>query len=379
MTLSLYKVPNLFFALLTASFWLLTGPILGQERVDWRTEADLDKQLLSTFDLTWDQVPLRDGLTRLSRTHRVAIFLDRRVDPDQPIQMTFSNEQLGLGLQRIAATVGIGMSRVGDVIYLGPEETASRLPTVAELQAEFAKACGLPAALELLDRKPRSWERLSKPSEIVTSVAQQAGMKIPNLDAAIKNDLWPAADFPAMRTTDYLTLVLAGYHASYRLAKAGDGVEMILVPIPEELTLTRVYRFAGKHDEAIEKIRQLFPDAKVESDGKSQLAVTGSQQIQEQVAKLLKGGTARSTVVMPGKKQYTMKVEQLPLQLVVNSLRQQLGMEFEIPSGLEDQMKTRISYNVKEADLTALLDAVFGDTTLTYEIDGDKIVVSKKE
>lgn len=374
----LRNLTQLLIGVLTAQILLLGSQAQAQENIDWRTEADLEKQLQSSFDLTWEEVPLRDGLMRLAQTQRVAIFLDRRVDPDQTMKMKFTNERLELGLQRIAAQLGIGMARVGDVIYLGPQETASRLPTVAELQAQFAKSSGYPEAVKLLDRKKYGWPKLSTPGEILTEVATSHGMRWNNLDVVIKHDLWPAVDFPPMKSTEYLSLVLAGYHASYRFNKTDDGVELQLVAIPDELSLTRVYPYAGNHDEAIAKIQELFPDAKVQSDGKRKLAVTGPQQVQEQVAKLLRGGTARNTVVMPGEKRYTLNVEQLPLGPVLKALEQQLGMKFEVPDGMEEALTQRISFSVKTVDVTGLLDAVFKDTDFTYEVQEKKILVTKK-
>ncbi|MHC2066781.1 STN domain-containing protein [Bremerella sp. T1] len=369
---------NLLLGVLTAAFSQLNSPLLAQAPTDWRTEADLDKQLESTFDLTWEDVPLREGLMRLGKTQRVAIFLDRRINPDRPISMTFTNERLELALQRIAAELRLGMSRVGDVIYFGPEETARRLPTVAQLQSQFAKSSGIPEALKFLDQKKYSWPKLATPHEILMSVAEDHGMTWNNLDEVIKHDLWPAADFPAMRTTEYLSLVLAGYHASYRFDKQADGIKLQLVPIPEDLSLTRIYPYSGSHDEAIKKIQELFPEAKVQSDGKRQLAVTGSQQIQDQVAKLLRGGTARNTVVMPGEKRYTLKVEQLPLGPVLDALEKQLGKEFDVPEGMEEELKQRISFDVNAVDLAALLEAIFQETEFAYQVEESKIVIRKK-
>jgi len=372
------NLAQLLIGVLTAQILQLGSLAFAQETIDWRTEADLEKQLQSAFDLVWKDVPLRDGLMNLSHAQRVAIFLDRRVDPDQTLTMKFADERLELGLQRIAAQLGIGMARVGDVIYFGPQETATRLPTVAELQTQFAKSSGHPEAVKLLDRKKYAWPKLSTPVELLTDVADRHSMRWNNLDVVIKHDLWPAVDFPPMKTTEYLTLVLAGYHASYRFNPTDNGVELQLVPIPEELSLTRVYPYAGNHDQAIAKIQELFPDAKVQSDGKRKLAVTGPQQVQDQVGKLLRGGTARNTVVMPGEKRYTLNIEQLPLGPVLGALEQQLRMKFEVSDDMKEEMTQRISFSVKAVNMTGLLDAVFKDTDFAYEIQEDKIVVTKK-
>lgn len=370
---------HLFAVILTAGFSLLGTPASGQEKVEWRTGADLDKQLARPFDLTWDEVPLRAGLTRLAGVQQVAILLDRRVDPDQLMKLSIKNQPLEIGLQTIAAYANIGMSRVGDVIYLGPKETASRLPTVSELQAQFAKSSNINQALKLLDRRDYGWARLATPHDILNNFAEQAGMSWNNLDTVVQHDLWPEGSFPAMKGTDFLTLVLAGYHASYRFEQGAGGPVMELVPIPEELSLTKVHQFRGNHQEAIAKIKQLFPEAKVQSDGKNQLAVTGSAQVQEQVAKLLKGGTARNTIVMPGEKRYTLKTEPQPLGPVLKALGGQLGMEFVLPEGQDNAINQPVAINVKQATLQELLDSIFQETDFTYQILGEKVMVTHKQ
>lgn len=364
--------------LLTAAILLFSLPAQGQEAIDWRTSAELDKQLQRPFDLTWDSVPLRDGLHSISLTQGVAIFLDRRVDPDQEMTMAFSSEPVESGLMRIAAQTGNGMSRVGDVIYIGPESIAKRLPTVAELQAQFAKRGGVPEALKLVSQKHYHWPRLANPRDVLIDVAVAHDMEWTNLDQVVKHDLWPAVDFPAMKTTEFLTLVLAGYDASYRFDKTADGVKLQLVPIPENLSLTRVHRYEGNHRDAIAKIKELFPEATVKSDGEQSIEVIASQEVQEEVAKLLRGRTARNTTVVPGDKVFTLKIQEQPLGPIIQALAAKLGYEAQLPEGMEVELHQRISFSVEKVDMKTLLDAAFADTPFTYELDGTQLLVKKK-
>ncbi len=377
--LSLASKPQILIGgLLTAAILLFSSQLLAQEAIPWRTNADFDQQLQRPFDLTWDSVPLREGLQSISQTQGIAIFLDRRVDPDQEMTMTFSDEPVETGLLRIAAAIGVGMSRVGDVIYLGPEATAKRLPTVAELQNQFAKASGIPEALKLLDHDKYHWEKLATPREILIDVAVAHDMTWSNLDQVVKHDLWPAADFPPLKTTEYLTLVLAGYDASYRFEKTNSGVQMTLVPIPENLSLTRVHRFEGNHRDAVAKILELFPEVAVKSDGKRSIEVTASQEVQEQVAKLLRGGTARNTVVMPGKKVYTLNIKGAPRVAVIQSIAKDVGWEVELPERMEEALNQHIEFSVEKAELKTVLDAVFENSGLSYTLEGNKLIVKKK-
>lgn len=350
----------------------------AQDNVQWRTEAELDQQLERLVDLTWDDVPLRDGLGSLAASQRVAIFLDRRIDPDQLISLKVSDERLEQVLQRVALLAEAGVARVGDVMYVGPSETAGQLPTVAELQSQFARTGDSQFAANLLTRRSYRWERLTPPREILTDIAQAQEMTWTNLETVIPHDLWPEVNLPPLRTTELLTLVLAGFHASYRFQKTPDGVQLELVGIPENLALTKSYRYAGNHDEAITKIRGLYPEAKVESDGK-QLAVTGSHEAQQAVAKLLRGGTVRRGMVTPGEKRYTLTVQQQPLGPVLKALAGQLGLEVVLPEGQDEALSKRTSFSVKEADLPGLLDAIFAESELGYRVEEERLIVTAPE
>ena len=361
--------------LLTAA---LTVGASAQGDIQWRTEGELDQHLDRPVGLTWDDVPLRDGLWSLAAAQRVAIFLDRRIDPEQLISLKVSDERLDQVLQRIALLAGAAVARVGDVMYVGPSETAGQLPTVAELQSQFARNGDSQLGANLLTRRSYRWERLTPPREILTDIAQAQKMTWSNLETVIPHDLWPEANLPPLRTTELLTLVLAGFHASYRFQKTPDGVQLEIVRIPDNLSLTKSYRYAGNHDEAITKIHGLYPEAKVESDGK-QLTIIGSHEAHQAVAKLLRGGTVRRGMVTPGEKRYTLTVQQQPLGPVLKALAGQLGLEVVLPEGQEEALSKRTSFSVKEADLPGLLDAIFAESTLGYRVEEARLIVTSPE
>lgn len=373
-----YPVSNiraLAIALLTAAICLTSNPVIGQTPIEWRVNADLDKQLLTPMDLTWDSVPLREGLERLAEAQRIAVFLDRRIDPDQEVSVSFSNQPVSAVFSLLAAEVGASWAKVGNVVYVGPEEVARKLPTVAELQSQFAKASGIPGVEKLIDQKKYHWPKLSTPHGLLSELAASHRMTWTNLDLVVKHDLWAAGDLPPLKTTEYLTLILAGYGATYRYDKTDDGIKLQLIPIPEELTLTKTHRYSGNHADAIAKINELFPDANVKSDGKRAIEVTASQQVQEEVAKLLRGQTARNTVVTPGNKVFTLTIADQPLGPIVQVLAPKLGLVAELPEGSQDTLDQLISFSVDKASREELLDAVFSGTGFTYELNGKKLIV----
>jgi hypothetical protein len=72
-----------------------------QEPIAWKTGPALRKQLDASVGVTWPERPLRDGLTSLSRNTGVCIFLDRRIDPDQTVELTVRDESVQRVLEQL--------------------------------------------------------------------------------------------------------------------------------------------------------------------------------------------------------------------------------------------------------------------------------------
>src|SRR5437764_2375427 len=119
-----------------ASALLAGSPALADEPAVWKTGAAFARQLHEIVGVTWQERALRDGLERLSRAYGVAIFLDRRIDPDQHIDFTARDVPLENLLQQIAAAAHAETAVIGSVIYIGPRDTAAQLPTIAAMRRQ---------------------------------------------------------------------------------------------------------------------------------------------------------------------------------------------------------------------------------------------------
>ena len=120
---------------LTAVFCLATT---AQEAKNppLKTGNDLRKTLASSTKITWQDVPFREGLDHVASAHSVAIFLDRRVDPDQKVDFRSADEPLEIVLARIAEKLGLGISFESDVVYIGPTSITEKLPTLLAVQQQ---------------------------------------------------------------------------------------------------------------------------------------------------------------------------------------------------------------------------------------------------
>src|SRR5689334_10703175 len=111
----------------------------------WLTGDQFRQALGQTAGATWRNIPLRRALESFSQAQKIAILLDRRVDPEQNLELTVENAPLAEVFQRVASRMETGTSTLGPVVYFGPPAAASRLRTVAAIAKEKAAAASEPA------------------------------------------------------------------------------------------------------------------------------------------------------------------------------------------------------------------------------------------
>ena len=101
----------------------------------WLSGAEFETRLKAPVTSTWKQ-PLRDVVRSLRTNLGICIFTDRRIDPEQSIELQVEALSLEQTLRRLALLANADLSFIRNVIYLGPQDTTNLLATVAEIQAQ---------------------------------------------------------------------------------------------------------------------------------------------------------------------------------------------------------------------------------------------------
>jgi hypothetical protein len=350
----------------------------ADEPIAWLTGDKLRAQLDQKVGATWEGDPFRRALTSLARSQRVAIVLDRRVDPDQKIELSFDDVRLEAALRLIASKKQIGTALVGSVIYLGPTPTAEKLRTLAALRK--AEALRLSAAVRsrFLQLRPMRWDDLATPRDLLSALATESHLEIQALDR-IPHDLWAAADLPAGNFIDRLTLIAGQFDLTFSIAK--DGLSVRLVDMPESVEIERSYPLRGglaqRGKEIAMKLAELLPSAKIELAAEK-LTVRGRAEDLDIVESYLSGRTTRQTTLTPGQKVYQLSVVK-PVGTLIKALGEKMDLNVRID---EDAIKaaglsltTEVNVNVNNASADELLKAVLAPAGLTYERQGNAIEV----
>jgi hypothetical protein len=279
-------------------------------------------------------------------------------------------------LTALAAEIGLGTSRLGGVLYIGPRPVAERLRTLAALRTdELYRLPG--AARDALDRRhPLDWPRLTAPRTLIAKMISARGWRIDHADR-IPHDLWPAGRLPASALAEQLTILLAGFDLTIQVRPKDRVIEII--PITGPVTLHRRYRLPKHLEESPAALQQQAPAAKMRiEDGIA--AIDARAEVHEQIAEWLGGRTAAKKA--PRKKTesrqvYTLRVEEKPVGAVINELARRLNwqVEFDEPAirAAGISLATNVSFAVEDASEETLLAALLHPAGLDYRRDGERL------
>jgi hypothetical protein len=323
----------------------------------------------------------------------VAIVIDRRVDPDQKLNLSLRNVPLEDVLRQAAASLGLGMTKLGPVIYFGPLEYTARLRTLAEMHAEEVRALPYEAGRKLTQSDRLAWNDFATPREILGQMAEKSRLQIVGLER-VPHDLWAAAELPPLPLVDRLTLLLGQFDLSFQVSPDGDSIT--LAPLPARVAIVRSYSGGAGAEQLAAKWAAEVPQCEVKASG-GKVYVRGLLEDQERIAALSRPGGRPSsrppkTVTHPPAKvgnsaqRFTMRARPGPLRVLLEQLAFQMQLELKIDE--EAIKKADISLDqtvsfagVENASFDELWTAALKSTGCTYRHRGNTlwIVPARKD
>jgi type II secretory pathway component GspD/PulD (secretin) len=292
----------------------------------------------TTLTVHWEGLPLRDAVSRLEETTSVDVFVDRRVDPTQLVTLSAENATVEEILEKLSTAQSLGVSRLDSVLYLGPARTASELNQLAALRRKDVTDLSPQDQRSWSMKSSTSWPRLTEPHDLVTRLLQSHELKATGLEQ-IPHDLWPAGRLPRLTLSDELTLLLAGFDLTYRLVPEQSAIE--IVPIVEPLA-------------AAPQVAATTKPSHPASNSKAQLT----------------------------KQQFTLRVQEQPVGKILEQLTKQLHLEVKLDDpalqAAGRSLDQRVSFEVRNADLDGLLDALLRPAGLSYTRDGDRLSITSR-
>jgi hypothetical protein len=340
--------------------------------VAWRVGKDFQRQLQLPSSLSWSDQSLRRGLTSLAKSQQIAIWLDRRIDPDGVISITTRGETLLATLRQIAEELGVGVGFVGDVVYIGPKPVATRLATIAAIKRQATETLPSETRSRWQRAQPFRWEALTSPHELLDRLVEEVNvsdqLKVVQAER-LPHDLWASGDYPPLRPTDRLTLLLAGFDLSFDMAR--DGTAIRIASMPESVSISRTFSPPNAL-RAEQRFRREFPHVKIARRG-NRLTATGRFEDLELIGRLLRGENVNALEIDPAKTRFTLTVETAPLGAVIAKMQKERNLTVEIDSTISDKLQTLVTFSVQEVTLSELLEAALKPVGIDFRLNGSKL------
>ncbi|MCA9231644.1 MAG: hypothetical protein KDA57_13415 [Planctomycetales bacterium] len=343
--------------------------------------SDLEQHLERLVSVSWQDQQLRAALQRLSESQGVSLWLDRRIDPQQPVEATFQNLPLHQVLKRIAEQHSLGISALGNVVYVGPQQSASELATLAAKARDSLDKSAKATSRIWLQETSSEWAILSEPRTLLTHWVGQAGFAVQKPER-IPHDLWDAKQLPPLALVDKTVLLLAGFDLTCQIDSAGDTCQ--IVPISRPVVLTRQYRFGPDHELFLARLQETIHEATFAVRGRL-LTVTGRWEDHLQVQELIAGKpnepsqkVGRGTT-KPVEQRFSLQLKNQPVGAVVSQLADQLQLQVRwdtssLAEAKRDQ-STLVSCSVKDASLDELLKSILEPAGMQFERQGKDVQI----
>ena len=300
----------------------MSGPLLRAQT--------LRKKMQRQVTVTWQGQELGAALDRLTEASEVTLWLDRRVDRQLRIDAQVTDQPLLAAIETVVSPYSLAVTQLGDLVYVGPQQTAAELPALAERARKMLGKAPKSVRQKWLEAKPVTWQRLSQPRALATDWLREANIELIGGER-IAHDLWPSQSLPATPLVDRLALLLAGFDLTCEIAADGRSCEV--VPIPRPLKRTR---------------------PSTSSSGEPASA----------------GGESRRN---PRSHQvFTLHLKNQPLGPVLDQIAKQLDLEIVWPEDATLR-KRLVNCDAQNVELDELLRTVLGSVNLRHQREGKQI------
>ena len=288
---------------MTRSFWMLLFLFECRVGLAAQTDVDLDLPVRTLkygrdFRLeiekklwaSWQNVPLRSVLRRISDDRKLSILLDRRIDPTQLVTAQIKNESVLAAVRLVAKNVGADVRVVGSTIYVGPPVGCGKLRTLIELRSQQLLSKSSKTDLRLTKRRVFHWNDLDAPIDLIREVANRNSLELSGFNR-IPHDLWAGVTLPSVNAIESLSLILIQFDLTFDWIDGTHGVS--IVAAPKFAVIEKSYSMRNRSaDRTLEKWRQHVGDFDANIQG-TRLVVRTTVEKHEAIKRLLKPTTSR--------------------------------------------------------------------------------------
>ena len=272
---------------------------------------------------------LRETLQQIEQAYHLACFRDRRIDPEQTVELDQSNGDVRKLLISIGKAVDCRVSFTGQIVYVGPESNTRLLRSlIVQRTLDMRRVIRDNPNSRLMVPQAFQWPVLSQPRELVIDVAANAKLTVNNPEL-IEHDVWSAGIIPEANVPEILSILLLGFDLTYEISE--DGQSITLVPLPTAIKLYHSEVYTLKSGEKPNNWQRVAPAAEISASGR-RVTVSGLVEDHEAIRDLRSGkreldATQAIDLLPLSKRRFTLTLKDVPAAAVLKELEKS-GIQF---------------------------------------------------
>jgi len=356
----------------------VSGPLLQLARChaqdDWLTGRDFSRASGKIVGVSWGE-PLRKTLNKLAERQRVAIFLDRRVDPSQWVEFTSSGKSVAQTIMALTDQLGLAALQIDKrFYYVGPRDRVAEL--VFRRQRLMKKVNALPNSMRLKwTAKDRlEIDPLTEPAMLYQELSQKElsqSVRVKMMSAElIEHDLWPKVDLPELTLIDRIIVLTYGFGFWVEVSDKGTACRLV---VPEEMQPVEFTH--RKKISAADKNRLMdeYPSVKITVSSRA-TKVVASPMIQYEVKRLLDSANSTTHRQPQGKVVVSLTAEGRIIA-ILEKVAAEHNVQLKFDSDLAAILEKRVKLEVKQVTYDQLIQKTLESTGLKYQwTDGELLI-----
>ena len=369
---SLTKLIRAFVFAATVSCSVCTtasGQVKSGSAADWLDARGVLETRLAPVSASWNEAALRVLLDQFAMRRKRPIFLDRRVDPTVLQSLVLNDQTTEQVVWKVAEKNGLGVSRVGELLYVGPKETAARLPNVIEELAKQLQKLPKELRSKWTRRSEVFWPQATTTKELQQWFIDQHGIV---LDRSLPHDVWPAGDWPALSLNEQLSLLLAGFDCSFKVAEDGVSIGVIRMADPGRVD----FRFRPPSKSfRIAEAKSVFPEIDFSGSTRSYRARGGAEQIAALDAWLVSRQRAETEDVVSRTYDLNTTARRGDILATISS---QIGRKLEVEAEATEVLNGQVKLELSGASLEELLATCLEGTAFGFRVTDESLFIEKR-
>ncbi len=315
----------------------------------------------------WSDSPLQQAVSGLAKTRRVPIWIDRRCDPTQELDLVSQDPLIDCLWNLDASSDDLDVAWSPEIVYVGTNGSSDRWATVSVLHREMVKKLSRAQRQKCLAEKRWSWPRLSNPQDLLRDLEAEWGKPFLGRER-VHHDLWPAAKYSSLPFFVRLELLLAGFDLSFDFDEEGN---LRIREMPSKPRLARSISITAEQRENVDAILKKHPQATLSSGGTKLFA---SWSVHEHVRRATQKRTATKKASRD-RLRYTLQARDQKLGPFLEQLGMQLQITCEFSPLAKKQYNQMISFEVERVSFRQLVAAILKEADLEFTLEGDNLTV----